>query len=165
MLLYDAQRMCSVLRSFLCFCFVFKISPSSAAIVPGLVEFFRTPVSMNSINSKNVFTEQPLLKSHFIVNLHSVACCFYLFQGLVQNQTRVTNINDSSVLPDLCASHQHQLDVMLQKHLQLQEICRMCRVAKDELCKNLHVRLRSVAFAPIPILSPQSFHVLTVLTE
>ncbi|XP_071836066.1 RB1-inducible coiled-coil protein 1-like isoform X2 [Apostichopus japonicus] len=67
-------------------------------------------------------------------------------QGLVQNQTRVTNINDSSVLPDLCASHQQQLDVMLQKHLQLQEICRMCRVAKDELCKNLHVRLRWVMY-------------------
>lgn len=67
-------------------------------------------------------------------------------QGLVQNQTRVTNINDSSVLPDLCVSHQRQLDVMLQKHLQLLEICRMCRVAKDELCKNLHVRLRWVMY-------------------
>ncbi|XP_022084289.1 RB1-inducible coiled-coil protein 1-like [Acanthaster planci] len=67
-------------------------------------------------------------------------------QGMVQNQTRASNLNDASVLPDLCKSHQQQLTVMYKKHCQLAEISRRCQVAKDELCHNLHVRLRWIMY-------------------
>ncbi|XP_038046178.1 RB1-inducible coiled-coil protein 1-like [Patiria miniata] len=67
-------------------------------------------------------------------------------QGMVQNQTRASNLNDTSVLPDLCKSHQQQLTVMYKKHCQLAEISRRCQVAKDELCHNLHVRLRWIMY-------------------
>ncbi|XP_072026877.1 RB1-inducible coiled-coil protein 1-like [Amphiura filiformis] len=67
-------------------------------------------------------------------------------QGMVQNQTRASNINDDSVLPDLCKSHQQQLTVMYKKHCQLTEISRRCQAAKEELCQNLHVRLRWIMY-------------------
>ncbi|XP_033110064.1 RB1-inducible coiled-coil protein 1-like [Anneissia japonica] len=67
-------------------------------------------------------------------------------QGFVQNQSRFSNLKDTSVLPQLCDSHQKQLVVMLKNHLQLREISRRCLIAKGELCKNLHVRLRWIMF-------------------
>ncbi|XP_071802766.1 RB1-inducible coiled-coil protein 1-like [Asterias amurensis] len=67
-------------------------------------------------------------------------------QGMVQNQTRASNLNDTSVLPDLCKSHQQQLTVMYKKHCQLVEISRRCQAAKEELCHNLHVRLRWIMY-------------------
>ncbi|XP_071965755.1 RB1-inducible coiled-coil protein 1-like [Antedon mediterranea] len=67
-------------------------------------------------------------------------------QSFVQNQTRISNLRDTSVLPQLCDSHQKQLVVMIKNHLQLREISRRCLIAKKELCQNLHVRLRWIMF-------------------
>ena len=36
-------------------------------------------------------------------------------QALLQNQQRARNLNDTSILPDLCASHRQQLKVSLKK--------------------------------------------------
>lgn len=36
-----------------------------------------------------------------------------LAQALLQNQQRARNLNDASILPDLCASHRQQLKVKL----------------------------------------------------
>ena len=49
-----------------------------------------------------------------------------LAQGFNQNKVRVSNLNDDSVLPDLCTSHQEQLKVMLKNHNQLRDIRRRC---------------------------------------
>ena len=65
-----------------------------------------------------------------------------MHQGFVQNQARARNLQDVSVLPDLCTSHRRQLGVMLKNHQTLQDIHRRCAAAKDELSANLHTRLR-----------------------
>lgn len=54
-----------------------------------------------------------------------------LAQGFHQNKTRVSNLNDDSVLPDLCDSHRRQLVVMLQNHNQLRDIRRRCTKVTD----------------------------------
>jgi len=66
-------------------------------------------------------------------------------QGFVQNQARARNLQDVSVLPDLCTSHRRQLGVMLKNHQSLQDIHRRCAAAKAELSANLHARLRSLS--------------------
>ena len=40
-------------------------------------------------------------------------------QGFQQNQARAQNIGDPSVLPDLCASHQKQLKMLMKNHSHL----------------------------------------------
>ena len=40
-------------------------------------------------------------------------------QGFQQNQARAQNIGDPSVLPDLCASHQKQLMMLMKNHSHL----------------------------------------------
>lgn len=55
-------------------------------------------------------------------------------------------LGDTSILPDLCASHRRQLLVMLSNHEHLLDIRDRCTRAKEELCRNLHVRLRWVMF-------------------
>ncbi|KAL5016944.1 hypothetical protein ScPMuIL_006533 [Solemya velum] len=67
-------------------------------------------------------------------------------QGFVQNQNRLSNLRDNTILPDLCASHRKQLLVMLNNHKKLREIKRKCRLAKEDLSVNLHTRLRWVMF-------------------
>ncbi|XP_063699943.1 RB1-inducible coiled-coil protein 1 isoform X2 [Culicoides brevitarsis] len=62
-----------------------------------------------------------------------------------QNQMRAANIGDTSILPDLCASHKGQLMVMLQNHRRLYDIRRRCSKAKDELGANLFTRLRFIS--------------------
>uniref|UniRef100_A0A336K3N1 RB1-inducible coiled-coil protein 1 n=1 Tax=Culicoides sonorensis TaxID=179676 RepID=A0A336K3N1_CULSO len=61
-----------------------------------------------------------------------------------QNQKRAANIGDTSILPDLCASHKGQLMVMLKNHKKLFDIRRRCSKAKDELGANLFQRLRFI---------------------
>lgn len=58
-----------------------------------------------------------------------------------QNQLRAANLGDTSILPDLCASHRSQLLVMLSNHKNLRDIRRRCAKAKDELGHNLFQRL------------------------
>ncbi|EDO45118.1 predicted protein, partial [Nematostella vectensis] len=67
---------------------------------------------------------------------------FFFSKGFLQNQTRAQNIGDPSVLPDLCASHQKQLMMLLKNHSQLRDFRRRSARAKDELSINLHTRLR-----------------------
>ncbi|XP_041357355.1 RB1-inducible coiled-coil protein 1-like isoform X2 [Gigantopelta aegis] len=66
--------------------------------------------------------------------------------GFIQNQSRLSNLRDKSILPDLCDSHKKQLQVMLSNHKKLREIKKKCRMAKEELSVNLHTRLRWVMF-------------------
>ncbi|KAK4880673.1 hypothetical protein RN001_008819 [Aquatica leii] len=69
-----------------------------------------------------------------------------LAQSFIQNQNRASNIGDTSILPDLCASHRKQLMVMLTNHQQLTDIRRRCIKAKSELGTNLHHRLKWVMY-------------------
>ncbi|PVD22986.1 hypothetical protein C0Q70_16246 [Pomacea canaliculata] len=70
----------------------------------------------------------------------------HMAQGFVQNQTRVSDLKDHSILPDLCSSHKRQLIQMLNNHKRLHDIKRKCSAAKEELSANLHTRLRWVMF-------------------
>jgi len=84
------------------------------------------------------------------INLFLQRCIlnvFFLLQGFVQNQARARNLQDVSVLPDLCTSHRRQLSLMLKNHQSLQDIHRRCAAAKDELSANLHARLRSLSLS------------------
>ena len=69
-----------------------------------------------------------------------------LAQAFYQNQNRASNLRDPSILPDLCASHQQQLHVMLKHHQKLRDLRRRCARAKEELSGNLHARLRWIVF-------------------
>ena len=69
-----------------------------------------------------------------------------LAQSLYQNQQRARNLNDTSILPDLCASHRQQLKVMIRHDEKLRDIRNRCSRAKEELSMNLHARLRWVMF-------------------
>ncbi|RWS26796.1 RB1-inducible coiled-coil protein 1-like protein [Leptotrombidium deliense] len=69
-----------------------------------------------------------------------------LSQALYQNQQRASNLRDPSIFPDLCKSHQKQLQLMLHNHQQLRDIRRRCVNAKRELSENLHLRLRWIMF-------------------
>lgn len=65
-----------------------------------------------------------------------------LAQSFQQNQNRANTLGDTSILPDLCASHKSQLIVMLQNHKNLRDIRRRCAKCKEELGNNLFQRLR-----------------------
>ncbi|XP_065084238.1 RB1-inducible coiled-coil protein 1 isoform X2 [Ochlerotatus camptorhynchus] len=64
-----------------------------------------------------------------------------LAQSFQQNQNRASTLGDTSILPDLCASHRSQLLVMLKNQKELHEIRRQCSKSKDELGNNLFLRL------------------------
>lgn len=64
-----------------------------------------------------------------------------LAQSFQQNQNRASTLGDTSILPDLCASHRSQLVVMLKNQKELNEIRRQCSKSKDELGNNLFLRL------------------------
>ncbi|XP_013106284.2 RB1-inducible coiled-coil protein 1 [Stomoxys calcitrans] len=63
-----------------------------------------------------------------------------------QNQNRAINLRDASILPDLCASHQSQLLVMLQNHQKIRDHRRCIAKAKDELGSNLYARLKRIVY-------------------
>lgn len=65
-----------------------------------------------------------------------------LAQSFQQNQNRASTLGDTSILPDLCASHRSQLLVMLKNQKELHGIRRQCGKSKDELGNNLLLRLR-----------------------
>ncbi|XP_062546074.1 RB1-inducible coiled-coil protein 1 isoform X2 [Armigeres subalbatus] len=65
-----------------------------------------------------------------------------LAQSFQQNQNRASTLGDTSILPDLCASHRSQLVVMLNNQKSLHEIRRQCTRSKDELGRNLCLRLK-----------------------
>ena len=63
-----------------------------------------------------------------------------------QNQARASGLRDTSILPDLCASHRQQLLVMMRNHQHVVSIRKRCTKAKDELSHNLFTRLKWVMF-------------------
>lgn len=69
-----------------------------------------------------------------------------LAEAFMQHQIRAGSVNDPTVLPDLCASHQKPLKVMLRNHQHLSDIRRRCTRAKEELSTNLHARLRWIMY-------------------
>uniref|UniRef100_T1J8T9 RB1-inducible coiled-coil protein 1 n=1 Tax=Strigamia maritima TaxID=126957 RepID=T1J8T9_STRMM len=66
--------------------------------------------------------------------------------GFQNNQLRAGDVGDASVLPDLCASHRGQLQLMQKTHQHLYDIRSRCLNSKDELSQNLHVRLAWITF-------------------
>jgi len=77
-------------------------------------------------------------------------------QAFIQNQHRASDLKDSSVLPDLCQSHQHQLLVMSRNYQQLEDIRRRCAKAKEELTVNLNARLKWVMMVQRSIVDASS---------
>ena len=69
-----------------------------------------------------------------------------LAAAFVQNQQRASGLRDNSILPDLCASHRQQLNVMRENHQQIISICNRTAKAKNELSDNLHKRMKWVVF-------------------
>lgn len=63
-----------------------------------------------------------------------------------QNQNRASHFKEASVLPDLCATHLQQINVLLENHNRLRDITRRCIRAKDELSSNLYHRLKWIVF-------------------
>lgn len=63
-------------------------------------------------------------------------------QGFQQNQNRVSNLGDPSILPDLCNSHEKQLNVMFANHKKLTNIKQRIFNSKTELGNNLLQRLK-----------------------
>ncbi|KAK9872246.1 hypothetical protein WA026_017047 [Henosepilachna vigintioctopunctata] len=60
--------------------------------------------------------------------------------SIVLNQNRINNLRDSSILPDLCASHVNQLSSMAESHRSLMNIYIACTKGKMEFNKNLSLR-------------------------
>ncbi|XP_067123331.1 RB1-inducible coiled-coil protein 1 isoform X1 [Centruroides vittatus] len=69
-----------------------------------------------------------------------------LAQAFHNNQNQAGKLGDPSILPDLCISHQRQLEMLLINHQNLRDIRRRCARAKKELSENLHSRLRWIMF-------------------
>lgn len=69
---------------------------------------------------------------------HDLAAAF------LHNQRRASGMNDTSILPDLCASHRQQLVVMSQNHVAIVSILKRIAKAKEELSSNLHHRMKWV---------------------
>ncbi|KAL3281810.1 hypothetical protein HHI36_005010 [Cryptolaemus montrouzieri] len=69
-----------------------------------------------------------------------------LATSVTKNQSRVQNLKDSSILPDLCTSHIKQLSVMAENHKALIDTCDKCTKAKEELSRNVSSRLSWVTF-------------------
>jgi RB1-inducible coiled-coil protein 1 len=69
-----------------------------------------------------------------------------LAQAFLNNQNSASNERDSSIYPDLCQAHQHQLMTMFKKHQHLDEIRRKCAKAKEELIGNLNSRLKWIIY-------------------
>ncbi|XP_063918361.1 RB1-inducible coiled-coil protein 1 isoform X3 [Zophobas morio] len=68
------------------------------------------------------------------------------FQRFFQNHSRTGQFKEQSVLPDLCATHFHQLNVLLENYNRLRDITRRCIKCKDELSSNLYHRLKWIVF-------------------
>lgn len=58
------------------------------------------------------------------------------------NHAKAANEGDPSVISVLIASHDKQLEMMNKNHLRLCDIRNRSILAKQELCNNLHPRLK-----------------------
>ena len=70
-----------------------------------------------------------------------------LGQAFLQNQQRASKVRDASILPDLCASHREQLQVMSENNLAILSVRRRIAKSKGELSANIHARMRWVVYA------------------
>ena len=94
-----------------------------------LFDFFSSSLELLLLEAKRLVQEQQKLAAAF-----------------VQNQQRASGLRDNSILPDLCASHRQQLNVMRENHQQIISICNRTAKAKNELSDNLHKRMKWVVF-------------------
>lgn len=62
------------------------------------------------------------------------------------NRERFSKIKDSTLLPDLSASHKQQLQMMLSNHKKMSDYRNRCIKAKHELSSNLHARLKWIMY-------------------
>lgn len=62
------------------------------------------------------------------------------------NRERFSKIKDSTLLPDLSASHKQQLQMMLTNHKKMNDYRNRCVKAKHELAVNLHARLKWIMY-------------------
>ena len=94
-----------------------------------MISFFFSSLELLLLEAKRLVQEQQKLAAAF-----------------VQNQQRASGLRDNSILPDLCASHRQQLNVMRENHQQIISICNRTAKAKNELSDNLHKRMKWVVF-------------------
>ncbi|PNF24637.1 hypothetical protein B7P43_G00746 [Cryptotermes secundus] len=107
-----------------------------------LNHIFRTEVKeIKGLEERLYGLEQLMVETKKIVQEQSD-----LTQSFLSNQTRANVLGDTSILPDLCASHRRQLQVMLHNHEHLLDIRARCTRAKEELCQNLHMRLKWIMY-------------------
>ncbi|CAG0881063.1 unnamed protein product [Cyprideis torosa] len=59
-----------------------------------------------------------------------------------RHKNTAANLGDTQGLPKLCETHEHHMKEMLQTQERLFDIRKKCQKSKEELCKNLHVRLK-----------------------
>lgn len=81
------------------------------------------------VDAKKVVDEQSQLASSF-----------------QSNRERFSKIRDSTLLPDLSASHKQQLQMMLTNHKKMSDYRNRCIKAKHELSVNLHARLKWIMY-------------------
>lgn len=81
------------------------------------------------VDAKKVVDEQSQLASSF-----------------QNNRERFSKIKDSTLLPDLSASHKQQLQMMLTNHKKMSDYRNRCVKAKHELSVNLHARLKWIMY-------------------
>lgn len=81
------------------------------------------------VDAKKVVDEQSQLASSF-----------------QNNRERFSKIKDSTLLPDLSASHKQQLQMMLTNHKKMSDYRNRCIKAKHELSINLHARLKWIMY-------------------
>ncbi|KAL1494677.1 hypothetical protein ABEB36_010242 [Hypothenemus hampei] len=62
-------------------------------------------------------------------------------QSFLQNQNSVANVRDTSILPDLCATHVQQMEIMKNCHIKLMDDRNRIVKAKNELSKSLCTRI------------------------
>lgn len=69
-----------------------------------------------------------------------------LASSFQSNRERFSKIKDSTLLPDLSASHKQQLQMMLTNHKKMSDYRNRCIKAKHELAVNLHARLKWIMY-------------------
>lgn len=67
---------------------------------------------------------------------------FIYFQTIKMNHLKAANEEDKSVISILLASHDKQLEMMNKNNTRLFDIRNRSILAKQELCNNLHPRLK-----------------------
>lgn len=67
-----------------------------------------------------------------------------LSDAISNNYKTYKRTNDPSIIPDLCRSHETQLEIMMKNYQKIRDIRRKCIMSKQELSRNIHLRLKWV---------------------